>query len=183
MADFKITIRRMQKVDLDQVAKIEVASYGDHHWSKEAFANELSNNYARYYVALNDKNEVIGYMGLWHIIDEAHFSTICVSPDYRRKSVGEALFKRLVDDCYENLIKYITLEVRVSNVKAQKLYTKYGLKNLGTRKGYYQDNNEDAYIMWSENIFYDKFKAIYDKNVRDLEQKIEITTGEEEKVC
>lgn len=183
MADFKIKIRRMQKIDLDQIEKIEVASYGDHHWSKQAFANELSNNYARYYVALNDKNEVIGYMGLWHIIDEAHFSTICVSPDYRRKSVGEALFKRLIDDCYENLIKYITLEVRVSNHTAQGLYTKYGLKNLGTRKGYYQDNNEDAYIMWSENIFYDKFKAIYDKNVRELEQKIEITTGEEEKVC
>ncbi len=183
MADFKVKIRRMQKKDLDEVIKIEAASYGEHHWSKEAFANELSNAYARYYVALNETGQVIGYMGLWHIIDEAHFSTICVSPDYRRKSVGEALFKRLIDDCYENLIKYITLEVRVSNIKAQGLYQKYGLKNLGTRKGYYQDNNEDAYIMWSENIFYDKFKTIYEKNVQELEQKIEITTSEEEKVC
>ncbi len=178
MADFKVKIRRMQKGDLDDVQKIEVASYGDHHWSKDAFANELTNNYARYYVALNDSDEVIGYMGLWHIIDEAHFSTICVSPDYRRKSVGEALFKRLVDDCYENLIKYITLEVRVSNVKAQGLYTKYGLKNLGTRKGYYQDNNEDAYIMWSENIFYDKFKTLYAQNVEELAKKIEIIDAE-----
>lgn len=174
MADFKVKIRRMEKKDLDQVAKIEVASYGDHHWSKDAFANELHNAYARYYVALNTADEVIGYMGLWHIIDEAHFSTICVSPDYRGKSVGEALFKRLVDDCYENLIKYITLEVRVSNHIAQGLYTKYGLKNLGTRKGYYQDNNEDAYIMWSENIFYDKFKEIYARNTEDLAEKIEI---------
>lgn len=181
MADFKIKIRRMQKCDLDQVEKIEAEAYGPHHWSKEAFANELHNSYARYYVALNENDEVIGYMGLWHVIDEAHFSTICVSPDYRRRHVGEALFKRLIDDCYENLIKYITLEVRVSNLKAQHLYKKYGLKNLGTRKGYYQDNNEDAYIMWSENIFYDKFKQIYDKNVRALEQKIEIETGEEEK--
>lgn len=174
MADFKVKIRRMEKKDLDEVAKIEVASYGDHHWSKDAFANELNNGYARYYVALSSQDEVIGYMGLWHIIDEAHFSTICVSPDYRRKHVGEALFKRLIDDCYENLIKYVTLEVRVSNVGAQGLYTKYGLKNLGIRKGYYQDNNEDAYIMWSENIFYDKFKSIYEKNIRDLEEKIEI---------
>ncbi len=174
MADFKVKIRRMEKRDLEQVEVIETASYGPHHWSKDAFANELQNGYARYYVALNQNDEVIGYMGLWHVIDEAHFSTICVSPDYRRKSVGEALFKRLVDDCYENMIKYITLEVRVSNTVAQGLYTKYGLKNLGTRKGYYQDNNEDAFIMWSENIFYDKFKTIYAKNVEDLAKKIEI---------
>lgn len=174
MADFKVKIRRMQKIDLDQVEKIEAVSYGPHHWSKDSFANELQNGYARYYVALNQQDEVIGYMGLWHIIEEAHFSTICVSPDYRRKSVGEALFKRLIDDCYENMIKYITLEVRVSNLVAQGLYGKYGLKNLGTRKGYYQDNNEDAYIMWSENIFYDKFKELYAKNIEELAKKIEI---------
>lgn len=182
MADFKVKIRRMQKNDLEQVEKIEIASFGDHHWSKDSFANELTNGYARYYVALNENDEVVGYMGLWHILDEAHCATVSVSPDYRRKHIGEALFTTLIEDCYENLVKYITLEVRVSNEKAQKLYTKYGLKSLGTRKGYYQDNNEDACIMWSENIFYDKFKTLYAKNVEDLKQKVEIIR-DEEKVC
>ena len=175
MADFKVKIRLMEKGDLDAIEQIEIASFGQHHWSKESFATELNNGYARYYVALNaENNEICGYLGLWHILDEAHFSTLSVSPNYRRRHIGEALFKRLVDDCYENMIKYITLEVRVSNTSAQGLYTKYGMKNLGTRKGYYQDNDEDAYIMWTENIFYDKFKELYKTNSEDLVKKIEI---------
>ena len=174
MADFKVKIRFMEKGDLDAVESIEVASFGEHHWSRESFANELNNGYARYFVALNEADEVIGYMGMWHILDESHFSTISVSPAYRGKSVGEALFNRLVVYCYENMIKYITLEVRVSNMPAQKLYEKYGMKSLGTRKGYYQDNNEDAYIMWTENIFYDNFKTLYEQRSKELAQKIEI---------
>ena len=174
MANIKVKIRRMEMKDLEAVEAIEVESYGPHHWSKESFANELHNGYARYYVALNGEDEIMGYLGLWHILEEAHFSTISVAPKFRRNHVGEALFKRLIDDCYENEIKYITLEVRVSNLPAQGLYTKYGLKSLGTRKGYYQDNNEDALIMWSENIFYDKFKELYKRNVEELTKKVEI---------
>ena len=71
--------------------------------------------------------------------------------------------KKIIDDCYENKAKYITLEVRVSNIPAINLYEKFGFKSLGVRKGYYQNNNEDALIMWTENIFYDKFKLNYEK--------------------
>ena len=70
------------------------------------------------------------------------------------------------------MIKYITLEVRVSNTPAINLYSKYGFTSFGTRKGYYQDNNEDAMIMWTKNIFFDEFKIPYDKIVKDLEEKI-----------
>ena len=72
------------------------------------------------------------------------------------------------------MIKFITLEVRVGNIPAIGLYEKYGFKSLGVRKGYYQDNNEDALIMWTENIFYDKFKTLFDKNLRELNGKINI---------
>ena len=72
------------------------------------------------------------------------------------------------------MVKYLTLEVRVSNTPAIKLYEKYGFQSLGTRKGYYQDNNEDALIMWTENIFYDKFKTRYLENVENLKKVIEI---------
>ncbi len=174
MADFKVKIRFMEKKDLDAVESIEIKSFGAHHWSKNAFANELSNGYARYFVATTEEDEVIGYMGMWHILDESHFSTLSVSPDYRGKHVGEALFNRLVQYCYENMIKYITLEVRVSNVGAMTLYEKYGMKTLGTRKGYYQDNNEDAYIMWTENIFYDRYKELFANLSTELAKKIEI---------
>ena len=163
MTNFKVKIRFMEKGDLDAVHAIEVKSFGEHHWSKESFANELSNGYARYFVALNEWDEIIAYVGMWHILDEAHVSTLSVSPDYRGKSVGEALLNRLLQYCYDNMIKYITLEVRVSNVGAIRLYEKYGMKSLGTRKGYYQDNNEDAHIMWSENIFYDRYKELFAK--------------------
>ena len=87
-----------------------------------------------------------------------------------RNHIGEAIIQRIIDDCYKNNIKYLTLEVRVSNIPAIKLYEKYGFQSLGTRKGYYQDNNEDALIMWTENIFYDKFKSIYEANLNNLNQ-------------
>ena len=90
----------------------------------------------------------------------------------RRKKIGEALLYQAIENCYSNGVKYITLEVRVSNEKAIKLYEKYGFKSLGTRKGYYQDNNEDALIMWTENIFYDKFKTLYNKNIENLKKVI-----------
>ena len=91
-----------------------------------------------------------------------------------RKHIGEALIVKALENCYEEKIKYLTLEVRVSNEPAINLYSKYGFKSLGTRKGYYQDNDEDALIMWTENIFYDKFKRLYEKNKSVLNEKIEV---------
>ena len=158
-----IKIQHMQKSDVDSVVEIEARAYGDHHWSKESFLNELSNDLARYYAAFNNDGNLVGYAGCWQILEEVHITNIAVSPDFRRHKVGEALLKRIIDDCYENKAKYITLEVRVSNNAAINLYEKYGFKSLGTRKGYYQNNNEDALIMWTENIFYDKFKLNYEK--------------------
>ena len=79
-----------------------------------------------------------------------------------------------VDLCLKNfwiyvIIKYVTLEVRISNLPALGLYAKWGFKDVGKRKGYYQDNNEDALIMFTENIFHEKFKAIYNENKKRVE--------------
>ena len=157
-------IKPMQKSDLDDVLLIEGKAYGEHHWSKDSFASELSNELAKYFSAFNENGELIGYAGCWEILEEAHITTIAIAPKYRGQSLGEALFVTLLNQCYKDMVKYITLEVRVSNTPAISLYEKYGFKSLGTRKGYYQDNNEDALIMWTENIFYDKFKSEYEKN-------------------
>ena len=134
----------------------------------------MSNDLAKYFSVFNEQDELIGYCGIWQILEEAHITNIAVSPEYRRKHIGEALLKTIIDNCYRNMVKFITLEVRVSNTPAISLYEKYGFKSLGTRKGYYQDNNEDALIMWTENIFYDKFKTLYEKNTNDLNRKISI---------
>ena len=179
MSDFKIKIEPMNKEHVDEVIGIEEKSFGKHHWSKSSFLQELTNGYAHYFVALDaETNKVVGYCGLWHILEEAHFSTISVSPDYRRKGIAEALLVRMINYCYENEIKYFTLEVRAGNIPAQNLYIKYGMKSLGVRKGYYQDNNEDALIMWSENIFYDKFKTLFKTNTDLLKGKTEVLRDE-----
>ena len=175
MADRVLKIIPMQKDYLDEVIKVEEQAYGEHHWSKESFFNELNNQLAKYYCAFNEQGELVGYCGCWQIMEEAHITNVAVSPHHRRQNVGEALLVAIIKSCYKEMIKYLTLEVRVSNEPAIKLYEKYGFKSLGVRKGYYQDNNEDALIMWTENIFYDKFKNIYEQNLENLSKKVGIT--------
>ena len=143
-----VIINKMTPDDVDGVIRIEQAAYGDHHWSKESFLGEISNELARYYALHTPTGELAGYAGCWHILEEAHITTIAISPKFRRKKYAEALLKRIIDDCYKEKIKYITLEVRISNTPAINLYTKYGFSSFGTIKGYYQDNIEDALIMW-----------------------------------
>ena len=169
-----VIIKPMTKDDIDSVIELESRSYGEHHWSKESFLNELSNDLAKYFCVFSESNELLAYCGIWQILEEAHITNIAVSPDYRRKHIGEALLVNIINECYANMVKFITLEVRVSNEPAIGLYEKYGFKSLGVRKGYYQDNNEDALIMWTENIFYDKFKLRYEKNTANLKGKIRV---------
>jgi len=169
-----LKILPMEKCQIDDVLKIEEEAYGDHHWSKDSFYGELSNDLAHYYSALDPDGNLVGYAGSWRILDEAHITTIAVKPNLMRKKIGEALLNQILKDCYKNEVKYLTLEVRVSNKPAISLYEKYGFKSLGTRKGYYQNNNEDALIMWTENIFWDKFKLLYQQNVEKLKEDINI---------
>ena len=175
MADRFLKIIPMQKDYLDEVLKVEEQAYGEHHWSKESFFNELNNQLAKYYCAFNEQGELVGYCGCWQIMEEAHITNVAVSPNFRRQNIGEALLIAIIKSCYKEMVKYLTLEVRVSNEPAIKLYEKYGFKSLGVRKGYYQDNNEDALIMWTENIFYDKFKGVYEQNLENLSKKVGIT--------
>jgi len=170
----EIIIDKMKKDDIEGVVLIEEEAYGKHHWAKSSFYDEMSNNLAKYYTAKTPDGELVGYAGTWHIIDEGHITTIAVKKDYLRNHIGEAIIHKIIEDCYKEGIKYLTLEVRVSNTPAIKLYEKYGFQSLGTRKGYYQDNNEDALIMWTENIFYEKFKNLYEKNCELLKNLISI---------
>ncbi len=102
---------------------------------------------------------IVGYAGLWLMVDEAHVTTIGVHPDHRGRGVGELLFLALADIARQMRAFRMTLEVRVTNASAQALYRKYGMENAGVRKRYYSDNGEDAYIMWSEPITSREFQS------------------------
>ncbi len=156
MLEVKIT--RMTKDDVDEVFHIEELVHPNHHWSKESFYNEIANNLAYYYCAKNTDNKIVAYIGMWHILEEAHITTLAVHPDYRRMQLAQALMIAAIEDCYKEMIKYITLEVRESNIAAISLYDKFLFDSIGMRKKYYQDNGENAIIMFTQNIWYDKFK-------------------------
>jgi ribosomal-protein-alanine N-acetyltransferase len=93
---------------------------------------------------------VVGYAGFWYILDEAHVSTIAVHPDWRGHGVGEALFVHLLETALDLGAVTATLEVRVTNERAQGLYRKYSFEVVGRRKRYYRDNGEDALLMTAE---------------------------------
>lgn len=95
---------------------------------------------------------IIGFAGMWNLYDEAHVTTIGITPGYRGQGLGELLFIALMDAAIQRKVTWVTLEVRVSNESAQALYRKYGFTVQGRRPRYYSDNNEDAYIMWSESL-------------------------------
>jgi ribosomal-protein-alanine N-acetyltransferase len=97
-------------------------------------------------------SSIIGFAGLWLMVDEAHITTIAMHPDFRRKGLGEFLLVNLIDIAYDIGAKWVTLEVRVSNNIAQNLYRKYGFREKGLRQKYYSDNQEDALIMWTDEI-------------------------------
>lgn len=143
-----IIIRPMTIDDVDEVYKVEEDCFVD-PWSKDSIRKELKNDLARYLVAERD-NKIVGYVGVWFVVDEGHITNVAVHSDYRGKKIGDRLVKEMVELCKENNLVAMTLEVRTSNTVAQNLYRKYGFKMGGIRKEYYSDNKEDAIIMWNQ---------------------------------
>ena len=166
-------IKKMERENIDDILTIEECCYGKHHWSRDSFVAELNNQISSYRCIVNNEKRCVAYMGIWKIVDEAHVTNLSVHPDYRNRKFAHRLLLESIDECYKSKIKYITLEVRVSNKNAIHLYEKFGFKSLGIRKNYYQDNNEDALIMWSENIFDKKYKDLYDNLRVEINNKNE----------
>ncbi len=115
---------------------------------------------------------IIGFAGMWHVLDEAHVTTIGVDPAFQGNGLGELLFLTLVDEAIQRKATWLTLEVRVSNYGAQQLYRKYGFSIQGKRARYYTDNNEDAYIMWSESFRNPEYLARIEQLRRRLHHKL-----------
>lgn len=142
-----VTFRFMEMKDIDQILLIERLSFTI-PWSREAFYNELTHNQYAHYLVMEEEEVIIGYCGLWIVLDEAHVTNIALLPDYRGKGLGTGLLRKAMIEAKELGALTMTLEVRVSNHVAQSLYRKLGFKNGGIRKNYYSDNQEDALVMW-----------------------------------
>lgn len=167
-------IRRMMLSDLDEVSIIEADAYGEVHWTRDNFVSELDNTVGDYNVLYKDENEILGYLGSWMIIDEMHITTIATAKNHTRKGVAEALLIAQIFKALEHNIKALTLEVRVSNIKAQGLYEKYLFKRQGIRKRYYEDTLESALIMWTEDINSDEFQKNFRERLVELVNKSEL---------
>ncbi|BCJ87190.1 ribosomal protein S18-alanine N-acetyltransferase [Effusibacillus dendaii] len=144
-----LTYRKMQLSDIDRVMEIEHKSFPA-PWSRVAFEGELLRNHFAKYIVILLGGQIVGYSGMWIILDEAHITTIAVDPDFQGRKIGEHLLRQMMVLAVWNSAERMTLEVRVSNKVAQNLYQKMGFVNCGIRKKYYSDNQEDAIIMWAD---------------------------------
>jgi ribosomal-protein-alanine N-acetyltransferase len=120
-----------------------------------------------------DLASIVGFAGLWLMVDEAHVTTIAMHPNFRRKGLGEYMLASLIEIAYDIGARWVTLEVRVTNYNAQNLYRKYGFSEAGVRHRYYSDNQEDALIMWTEEINSPAYKERFHELKQELMRKLE----------
>ncbi len=146
-----LRIEPMTFQDLPAVHAIERASFSV-PWPEDAYRNELSTNRLASYVVARAAGAVFGFAGLWVMVDEAHVTTFAVDPRWRRQGVGQRLLLALLDLAVTRRAREATLEVRLSNMPARRLYEKYGFRPVGIRPRYYSDNGEDALIMTTDAL-------------------------------
>ncbi|MDD5904178.1 MAG: ribosomal protein S18-alanine N-acetyltransferase [Clostridium sp.] len=146
-----ITFREMVLTDIETVYGIECSCFSQ-PWSVESLINELTVNDAAYYAVAEFDGRVIGYAGMWVVCDEAHMTNIAVDADYRRRGAATGLILHLMRTARSRNALCITLEVRETNHRAQRVYNALGFRYAGTRRRYYSDTGENALILWNDNI-------------------------------
>jgi [ribosomal protein S18]-alanine N-acetyltransferase len=144
-----VELRRLEPVDLDAVEEIERASYPT-PWSRSMFAAELQKPSSIAIGAYRESGELAGYAIVSRYVDAWHVMNIAVTPEFRRRGIARTLLERLFEVTASDPRRGYTLEVRVSNIDAIRLYEGLGFEPRGIRRGYYTDNREDALIMWRD---------------------------------
>jgi ribosomal-protein-alanine N-acetyltransferase len=144
-----LELRRLDTRDLDTVEKIERASYPT-PWSRSMFAAELRKPSALALGAYLESGDLVGYAFVSRYVDAWHVMNVAVAPEHRRRGIATDLLERLFEVTSVDQRRGYTLEVRVSNLGAIRLYERLGFESRGIRRGYYTDNREDALIMWRE---------------------------------
>jgi ribosomal-protein-alanine N-acetyltransferase len=147
-----IEFRKLKLRDLNAIEEIERTSYPT-PWSRSMFAGELAKPSSICLGAVEaEKDELIGYLIISRYVDAWHVMNIAVTPEHRRRGIARSLMERLFEVTARDARRGYTLEVRVSNEAAIRLYEGLGFKTRGVRRGYYTDNREDALIMWKDPV-------------------------------
>lgn len=145
-----IELSPLQSQDVPVLRDLEKECFGV-HWTPTNFFSELENPRCYYTVARVD-GAIRGYLGYWQILEEAHITSVGVTSAFRKQKLAQRMMCHMLDECRDKNVNWITLEVKASNVAAQKLYEKFGFKVMGRRKNYYQVDKQDALVMWTEDI-------------------------------
>ena len=153
-----MTLRGLRENDLDRVMEIESSCF-ESHWTREAILCEMGNACA-FYVVGSTAGKTVGYAGQWIIMDEAHITTIAVDPRLHGRRYGERLLIALLQEARDRGARRATLEVRITNKAACRLYAKYGFETVAIRRQYYLDTGEDALVMWMNDLFDPKISEL-----------------------
>jgi len=165
-----VVVDAMRLADVAAVLEIERLSFSS-PWPAYAFEQELTANRLAHYVVARRDEQVVGFAGVWLMVDEAHITTFGVHPDHRRRGIGRRLLLRLAALARELHASRMTLEVRVSNLPAQELYRSFGFAVAGRRIAYYSDDGEDALVMTTPALADPTMQAILaDERARALRE-------------
>ena len=169
--DFEIELAPMRRRHLRSVLRIEAEVY-PRPWSFSLFLSELALKTSRAYIVARCGEEVVGYAGLMMALDDAHVTTIAVDPAWHRRHIATRLLLHLAELARERGAAHMTLEVRVGNTEAQNMYRRFGFRPAGIRKGYYAETNEDALVMWADDIAGEAYKT----RLQEIAQRVRGTT-------
>ncbi len=170
-----IRIEAMRRRHLRGVLRIE-QMVNPRPWSLSLFMSELRYSESRVYVVARDGLEIVGYAGLMLIAGDGHITNVGVDPEHRRRAIATRMLLVLVRRALAEGAVALTLEVRMSNAGAQDLYRRFGFVPAGVRKNYYSDSNEDALIMWANDIDTPEYRAL----LFEIEQELPSPTLIEE---
>lgn len=143
------TIRPAERRDLPELLEIEVAQFPE-PWTRSMMLDEISNVETRRYTVAVEGKKIIGYLGVMFVMDELHVNTLGTLPGHEGRGVATSLMNDAWVVAKERGVHRATLEVAVSNTRAQELYFHFGFSPVGIRKNYYERTHEDALILWAE---------------------------------
>lgn len=157
----EVDLTAMRRRHLRQVLRIESQVY-PRPWSAALFLQEMTRKTDRIYLVARMDSQVIGYAGVMLSPPESHVTTIAVDPAWHRNHVGTKLMLGLIDGVTARGARSVSLEVRKSNLGAQRMYERFGFRPVGVRRGYYVETGEDAIVMWVEGIDLPRYREVLD---------------------